>query len=245
MTNDLQILLIILMAVMAFLYASVGHGGASGYLALMAIFAIQPSLMKSSALILNLFVSITSFIQFYRGGYFRWKLFYPFALASIPMSFVGATLPITDSFYKKLLAIALIIAIVRMFFKPSETKLERQIPSFYLSLFIGGSIGLLSGMLGIGGGIILSPVILLLNWANLKETAAVSALFIFVNSISGLIGLLTKGFQPNPQIYSWLIAAFIGGLAGAYFGSRKFNFPTLRYILAAVLLIACFKLVIT
>ena len=117
--------------------------------------------------------------------------------------------------------------------------------SFLGSLIIGAGIGLLSGMLGIGGGIILTPVILLLNWANFKEAAAVSALFIFVNSISGLIGLLSKGFTPNPQIWFWLVAAFTGGLFGAYFGSRKFNLPTLRYILAVVLLIACVKLIIT
>ena len=244
MTLEFQILLIILMAVMAFLYASVGHGGASGYLALMAIFSISPPLIKSSALILNIFVSFTAFLQFYRGGYFRWKFFLPFALGSVPMSFIGAMLPISDSFYKKLLAVALLIAIARMLFNPSAKNITKN-ASILGSLIIGASIGLLSGMLGIGGGIILTPVILLLNWANFKETAAVSALFIFVNSISGLIGLLSKGFTPNPQIWFWLVAAFTGGLFGAYFGSRKFNLPTLRYILAVVLLVACFKLMIT
>ena len=239
-----DILQLTLIAIVAFLYASVGHGGASGYLALMILFGTQPALMKSSALMLNLFVSMTSFIQFYRGGYFRWKLFYPFALTSIPLSFIGARLPITDSLYKQLLAIALIIAIGRMLFQPSENE-EDKPASLIGSLVIGAVIGLLSGMLGIGGGIILSPVILLFRWAKMKETAAISALFIFVNSISGLLGLLSKGVNLNTQTISWIAVAFVGGLFGAYFGSKRFNVPTLRYILAFVLIIACVKLFFT
>jgi uncharacterized protein len=104
---------------------------------------------------------------------------------------------------------------------------------------------LLSGMLGIGGGIILSPILILLNWANMKQTAAISALFILVNSLSGFAGLLSKGFEPNSQIYVWLVVAFSCGLAGSYFGSRKFNIPTLRYTLAGGLIIACLKLIFT
>jgi uncharacterized membrane protein YfcA len=235
---------LLLIGIMAFLYASVGHGGASGYLALMAIFSTSPTLMKSSALILNVFVSLVAFVQYYRAGHFRWNLFWPFAVASIPMSYVGATLPITDSLYKKLLAVALVIAIARMLFQPIDKK-ETKPVLLWLSLVIGAAIGLLSGMLGIGGGIILSPVILLLAWGRVKETAAVSALFIFVNSMSGLYGLFQKGFEPNGQLTSWLITALIGGFMGAYQGSFKFNLQTLRYILASVLLIAVAKLYLT
>lgn len=234
----------LLMGIMAFLYASVGHGGASGYLALMAIFGTSPALMKSSALILNVFVSFVAFVQYYRAGHFRWSLFWPFALASIPLSYIGATLPITDSLYKKLLAVALAIAIARMLFQPVEKAENKQVP-LGGALVIGAAIGLLSGMLGIGGGIILSPVILLLGWGWVKETAAVSALFIFVNSMSGLYGLFQKGFEPNGQLISWLTAALIGGFIGAYQGSFKFNLQTLRYILASVLLIAVAKLYLT
>jgi uncharacterized membrane protein YfcA len=234
----------LLIGIMAFLYASVGHGGASGYLALMAIFGTSPALMKSSALILNVFVSLVAFIQYYRAGYFRWNLFWPFALASIPLSYIGATLPITDSLYKKLLAVALAIAIARMLFQPVEKAENKPVP-LTGALAIGAVIGLLSGMLGIGGGIILSPVILLLGWGRVKETAAVSALFIFVNSMSGLYGLFQKGFEPNGQLTSWLVAALVGGFVGAYQGSFKFNLQTLRYILASVLLIAVAKLYLT
>lgn len=242
--NMQDYLFLILLGIVAFLYASVGHGGASGYLALMALFSFQPSLMKSSALILNIFVSFTSFIQFYRAGHFRWKLFYPLALASIPMAFVGGIMPISDSLYKKLLAVCLILAIFRMVLKPQEGK-EQKEASFIGSMIMGACIGLLSGMLGIGGGIILSPILILLNWANMKQTAAISALFILVNSLSGFAGLLSKRFEPNSQIYVWLVVAFGCGLAGSYFGSRKFNIPTLRYTLAGGLIIACLKLIFT
>lgn len=235
---------LLLIGIMAFLYASVGHGGASGYLALMALFGTSPTLMKSSALILNVFVSLIAFIQYYRAGHFRWNLFWPFVITSIPLSYIGATLPITDSLYKKLLALALAIAIARMLFQPVDKK-ETKPVVLWLSLLIGAAIGLLSGMLGIGGGIILSPVILLLGWGRVKETAAVSALFIFVNSMSGLYGLFQKGFIPNTQLNTWLIAALIGGTLGAYQGSFKFNLQTLRYILASVLLIAVAKLYLT
>ena len=239
-----DIYFLILLGIVAFLYASAGHGGASGYLALMAMFSFQPSLMKSSALILNVFVSITAFIQFYRAGQFRWKLFYPFALASVPMAFLGGTMVISDSLYKKMLAICLILAIFRILIKPQNDEIQKK-SSFVGSLIIGGIIGLLSGMLGIGGGIILSPILILLNWANLKQTAAISALFIFVNSLAAFSGLLSKGYQPNVQIYTWLAVAFVAGLCGSYFGSKKFNIPTLRYTLAGVLIIACLKLIFT
>ena len=131
-----------------------------------------------------------------------------------------------------------------MLFQPSENE-EDKPASLIGSLVIGAVIGLLSGMLGIGGGIILSPVILLFRWAKMKETAAISALFIFVNSISGLLGLLSKGVNLSTQTISWIAVAFVGGLLGAYFGSKRFNVPTLRYILAFVLIIACVKLYFT
>ena len=235
---------LMLIAVMAFLYASVGHGGASGYLALMALFSVAPALMKSSALTLNIFVSLLSFAQFYRAGFFNWKLFWPFAVASVPMAYFGATLPITDSLYKKLLAAALLIAIARILFQPSD-KTTLKPASLPLSLGVGAAIGLISGMLGIGGGIILSPVVLLLGWARVKETSAISALFIFVNSLSGLAGLVSKGFVPDSQLITWLVAALVGGGLGSYQGSFRFNVATLRYILASVLVIACVKLYFT
>lgn len=230
--------------VVGFLYASVGHGGASGYMATMILFGISPALMKPSALLLNLFVSTISFFQFYRAGHFRWKLFWPFALTSVPLAFVGAKLPLTDSLYKYLLALCLLLAVVRLVWTIREVETEPKPIPLGAGLVSGGIIGLLSGMLGIGGGIILSPLMLFFRWGRLKEVAATSALFIFVNSLSGLFGLLSKGYAPEPSVWTWITVAFAGGLLGGYFGSRRLSVPILRYVLAVGLLIAGVKLVL-
>lgn len=237
-------LLLLLLPIVAFLYASVGHGGASGYLALMSLFALPITFMKPTALILNILVSGISFYFYYREKNFKWKLFYPFAISSIPFSFLGGFLTVDSKLYKIILATLLLFAVFRLLglFGKEKTNLkEINIPS---ALLIGAIIGFLSGLIGIGGGIVLSPVLLLLGWANMKQTAAVSALFIFVNSISGIFGFLTKGGE-IPGSSSVLIAiVFIGGVLGAYYGSKKFNTIILRNILAVVLGIAIIKLYI-
>jgi len=234
-----------LLFLVAFLYSSVGHGGASGYLALMAIFAIAPDVMKPTALLLNLFVSLTSFIQFYRGNHFNWKIFLPFAIASVPMAFVGGLITLDAVIYKKTLGFLLLIPIVRFLFFANVQQAELKKTNNGLSLFIGAAIGFLSGLIGIGGGIILSPVLLILKWTDMKQTAAISALFIFVNSLAGLAGLFTKGIHFNPDMYMYVAIAFIGGICGAYFGSLRFKQTLLKYILAAVLMMAAFKLLFT
>ncbi len=234
---------LILLFVVAFLYSSVGHGGASGYLALMALFGVATELMKPAALLLNIFVSLVSFYQFYRGGYFKWKLFYPFALASVPMAFIGSLVTIDAVTYKRILGLLLIFAIPRLFgFVGKESGAEQKEVNLYLALFIGAFIGFLSGMIGIGGGIILSPIILFLSWGNMKQIAPVSALFIFVNSIAGMVGLLLKGNTMHQIIYEWLIIALLGGLLGAYYARKNFSNQLLKRLLGVVLIIASFKL---
>jgi uncharacterized membrane protein YfcA len=242
---DSIIVFYFLLFLVAFLYASVGHGGASGYLALMAIFSVAPDVMKPTALLLNLFVSLTSFIQFYRGGHFNWKLFLPFALASVPLAFAGGLINVDAVVYKKMLGLLLLVPIIRfLFFRNIEVNEFRK-PNTVLSFFIGAAIGFLSGLIGIGGGIILSPVLLLLKWADMKQTAAISALFIFVNSLSGLGGQLTKGIQFSPDMYAYVAVAFVGGICGAYFGSLRFRQSILKYMLAIVLIVAAYKLLFT
>ncbi len=232
--------LVLLLAIMAFLYASVGHGGASGYLAVMALFAIAPPLMKQTALLLNLGVSLMSFIAFYRQGYFKWNLFWPFALGSIPAAFLGARIPLTDSTYKQILGACLFLAVIRMVVSLQESS-ARRLPVF-LGVLAGGLIGLLSGMIGIGGGIILSPLLLLFRWASLKEAAAVSALFIFVNSVSGLAGLKTWIPLDQSQMVYWLVASLVGGFLGARWGAGIASNTKVKWILALVLVIASLKL---
>ena len=234
-----------LLFLVAFLYASVGHGGASGYLALMAIFSIAPDVMKPTALLLNLFVSLTSFIQFYRGKHFDWKLFLPFAIASIPMAFVGGMISVDTFVYKKILGVLLLIPIIRFLFFSNISIKGLKKSNIVLSLLIGAAIGFLSGLIGIGGGIILSPVLLLLKWSDMKQTAAISALFIFVNSLSGLAGQLTKGINFSPDMYAYVAIAFVGGICGAYYGSLRFKQNVLKYILAVVLMVASYKLLFT
>lgn len=238
----MEVYLLVGIGIMAFLYSSVGHGGASGYLAVMAIMGITPSLMKSSALILNLFVSFISFANYYKKEDFKSKYLIYLLIASIPMAYMGAKYKISDNLYKYLLVGVIFFGIYRLLFlNPVQTKPLLEPKNGYF-LIIGAIIGLLSGMLGIGGGIILSPVLLLLGWVNLKEAAILSAIFIFANSLSGLFGLLSTGYELEPKIYSWIAVAIVGGLVGGYFGSKKYNLNTLKMVLAAVLVISCVKL---
>lgn len=235
----------VLLFVVAFLYASVGHGGASGYLALMAIFSFTPEVMKPTALLLNLFVSSVSFIQFYRGGHFKWKIFIPLALLSVPMAYLGGLITIDSHIYKKILGLLLIIPIVRFLFFPNIKVEEIKKSNIPLSLLIGAVIGFLSGLIGIGGGIILSPILLLLKWTDQKQTAAISAAFIFVNSLSGLKAQLSKGIHFSADMYTFVAIAFVAGLCGAYFGSLKFRQTILKNTLGLVLALAAFKLLFT
>nr|WP_315395829.1 sulfite exporter TauE/SafE family protein [uncultured Sphingobacterium sp.] len=241
---DTEIFFIILFVV-AFLYASVGHGGASGYLALMALYGVAPQEMKPTALFLNLFVSLTAFIQYYRGNHFKKGIFIPIALASIPFAFLGGMLSIDDHLYKKILGILLLLPIVRFFFFKNVEDDRLVPPVKWISILLGAIIGLLSGMIGIGGGIILSPILILLLWTNQKQTAAISAAFIFVNSLAGLGGMLTQGITLTSNMILYIVIAFSGGLLGAYLGSKKFNQDVLKYVLATVLLVAAYKLLFT
>ncbi len=242
---DQALLFNLLLFIVAFLYASVGHGGASGYLALMALFAVAPEQMKPTALMLNLFVSLTSFVQFYRGSHFKWRIFVPLAIASVPMAFAGGLINVDSDIYKRILGGFLLIPVLRFFFLPNVPASELKPASTGLSLVVGAAIGFLSGLIGIGGGIILSPILLMLRWTDQKQTAAISALFIFVNSLSGLGGQLSSGVVFNPDMMLWVAIAFAGGLLGAWVGALRLNQQGLKYLLAFVLLLASYKLLFT
>ncbi|NMH88748.1 sulfite exporter TauE/SafE family protein [Flavivirga algicola] len=243
-TENIYIFLIIL-PVVSFLYSSVGHGGASGYLALMALFSFAPESMKPTALLLNLFVAGISFYYYYKEGFFNKQLFLSFALSSIPLAFVGGMIEVDASIYKKILAVLLIFAILKMLnVFGKESQVIKQV-TLWQGLIIGGIIGFFSGLIGIGGGIILTPVILLLHWGKMKEAAAVSALFIWVNSASGLIGQFSSGVRLEKASFLLVAIALIGGVLGGYYGSKKINNENLQYILAFVLMIASVKLIFT
>jgi hypothetical protein len=208
----------------------------------MALFSFTPETMKPTALVLNLFVAGIAFYHYYKAGHFSMKLFIPFAITSIPLAFLGGLIEIDAHIYKKILALLLIFAILKMMnvFGKESTQLKDL--KLWQGLVIGGIIGFFSGLIGIGGGIILTPVILLLHWGHMKEAAAVSALFIWVNSASGLLGQFTSGVTLSSQTLVLVAIALVGGFFGSYYGSRKFNNQHLRYLLAFVLSIASAKL---
>lgn len=237
-----EVLIPLAILVIAFLYASVGHGGASGYLALLAILGFAPDMMRPSALLLNLLVSLVAFAQFARAGHYRFSLFWPFALASIPMSYIGAGIDLDPMIYTRVLAVCLLVAVARLLGVFGAWRTGTRNPNIPLALLIGATIGFVSGMIGIGGGILLSPVLLLLRWCTAKESAAVSALFIFVNSASGISRAWGGGEWLTPDVIGWVIAASIGGLIGSAIGAKHFSDLRLRQVLGAVLLFASIKL---
>jgi uncharacterized membrane protein YfcA len=238
---ELEIFFILAICLVAFLYSSVGHGGASGYLGLMVLFGIDVALMKPSALILNLFVSSIAFISFYRAGHFRLRLLLPFIVTSIPLAFLGATLEVSPELYKKILGVCLFIAALRIVIRTGGNG-ERLKLSIPIALAAGALIGFFSGMIGIGGGIILSPLLLLTRWGGMKETAAAAAAFIFLNSLAGLSGHIVAGMEVSPKIILWIVAVVAGGLLGSWTGGFRLSATQLKYLITAVLLIASIKL---
>lgn len=244
---ELLTLLLGLIFFVAFAYSSVGHGGASGYLAALSFFGFAPAAMAPSALLLNLLVAGLSFVAYWRAGHFVWRLLWPFLLTSIPFAFLGGVLGISPRAYLVLLAAVLLFASFRLLVNPPASQQDSFVrpPSLWVALPAGAAIGLLSGMVGVGGGIFLSPLVILLGWADAKRTAAASAAFIWINSVAGLYGHLSR----TPVDWSamlWLVgAAFFGGVLGSTLGAQRFRGLWLRRILAVVLLFAVVKLLRT
>jgi len=239
--NDFTYLLLLLLPAVAFLYASVGHGGASSYLVLLALFGFAPAEIRPTALMLNIMVSAIAFLNFRKACVFPLKLFLSLALFSVPASFLGGLFTLDTQLYQKLLGVLLLFPILKLFnFFPSNENaaVTRQ---WWMAPALGFLIGLMSGLIGIGGGIILSPVLLMLGWSDVRQTAAISALFILLNSVAGLSGSGLQGFHFQPFLQILLPLTVAGGLAGAFWGAFRFNVPALKYMLALVLTIAATK----
>lgn len=246
---ELSYWLIFGIPIVAFLYASIGHGGASSYITILTFAGYATAIVKPSALMINVVISLVAFLIYFKTVNFPWKLFLNLVLFSIPFSFLGAKVNVDPSIYRKVLGVLLLFPVARFLnILPASGKFKVEMKLWIIAV-LGTTIGFVSGLIGIGGGIILSPILLLFGWLNFKETSSVSALFIFVNSLSGLFSVFQQGqiFQISDPFYKnmglFILLALLGGLFGAFYGARRFNHSVLMNILNAVLLIASFKLI--
>jgi uncharacterized protein len=229
----------------ALLYSSVGHAGASGYLMAMALFGLTPAVMRPSALTLNVLVAAIAAYKFWRAGRFSWPLFWPFAATSIPFAYLGGLLQLPGHIYKPLLGLVLLYAAWHFLRRPeSDERVLKPLPNL-AALGIGAGIGLLSGLTGVGGGIFLSPLLLMAGWGRMREVSAVAAVFILVNSIAGLLGVISHAPALPAALPLWALAAAAGGWIGAEYGSRRLRSEILQRLLAAVLAIAGLKMLLT
>lgn len=249
MTFDTDsLILAALIALAALLYSAVGHGGASGYLAAMSLFGLAPAIMKPTALVLNIAVASIALYKFYRSGAFSWRLFWPIALLSVPCAYLGGTISLPGHWYKPLVGLVLLYAAGRSFYCAKKYPVYHvQTVAYPILMLVGAALGLLSGLTGVGGGIFLSPLLLFFRWAEIRVISGISAAFILVNSIAGLLGVLSKtSLDVLPKALPlWALIAVLGGYIGAEYGSKRLASPTLQKLLALVLLIAGIKMIIT
>ncbi|MBM3982881.1 MAG: sulfite exporter TauE/SafE family protein [Planctomycetes bacterium] len=229
----------------AVLYSSVGHAGASGYLAAMALFGLAPAQMRPAALILNVIVASIGTVRFYRAGCFSWRLFLPFTAASVPLAALGGYLTLPTNVYRPIVGVVLLLSALRLVAtNPNPDPAQKRGAPLWAALVCGGGIGLLSGLTGTGGGIFLSPLLLFMRWAETKEAAGVAVAFILANSVAGLVGLMAHSPTLPAGIGLWAVAAALGGLVGSEFGSKHLGNRALRRLLALVLVVAGLKMVL-
>ncbi len=246
MTPEAIAALAALIFIAAALYSTVGHAGASGYLAAMALFGLAPTVMKPTALVLNILVATIATVKFAKAGFFSWRTLWPFALTSIPMAALGGAIKLEDQDYKKIVGAVLLYSAVRLLLKPRlVTDSEAKLPRLQIALLSGAGMGFLSGLVGVGGGIFLSPLLLLMKWEETRRAAGVAAAFILVNSIAGLLGHLASVREVPTAIPWWLLAAGVGGWIGAELGSRKLDPLAIRRVLSVVLFVAGLKMLFT
>ena len=248
-TADMAILSVMLLTVTV-LYSSVGQGGGSGYLAALALFGVAPEVMKPTALALNIAVTTLTTVRYAQAGHFSWHFFWPFLVSSAPLAFLGGAVPLHGSFYGPIVGLLLCFAAYRLFRRhTNETKATAGPVPMAVAMLSGAVIGFVSGLTGIGGGIFLSPLVLVMGWAEPRRSAATSSAFILVNSLAGILGyfattpLLPQAVSAH-TLAVWTGATIVGGLIGAELGSRHLTNLTLQRLLAALLVIAGIKLML-
>ena len=231
----------------ALLYASVGHAGATGYIAVMTLFGLAPEVIRPTALMLNVVVASIASVQFLRAGHFRGRLFWPLAVASVPCAVLGGTLRLPTDAFEKLVGVVLAASALKIVIdaRPGRATGDpspSSPPAPPALATVGGGIGLLSGLTGVGGGVFLTPILLALRAAPVKEVAAITAPFILVNSLAGLAGGMITG-RRLPSLGLWVLAAaVIGGTVGAHLGAFRLPVRAVQILMAAVLAIASAKL---
>ena len=242
MIDSIAIFILVGIFAAAMLYSSVGHAGASGYIAVMALAGLAPDQLKPAALILNILVASIASVKYYRVNAFSWRLLWPLIVTSIPCAFLGGAFTLAPQYYKPVLGLVLIYAAVHSFLTAKTISDQIRAPHHSVLFLVGAMIGFLSGLIGVGGGIFLSPILLFLRWGETRVVSGVAAAFILVNSISGLVGVMTKQPELPAGLSYWAIAAIAGGWLGSEFGSKRLNNTRIRQILSIVLLIAGFKM---
>ncbi|ESQ87905.1 hypothetical protein ABAC460_17085 [Asticcacaulis sp. AC460] len=243
--NEL-LMLCALIFMAAGLYSAVGHAGASGYLAAMALFGLSPAIMKPTALVLNILVAGFATVRLQRAGLINWKLLAPFVVTSVPLAFIGGAVRLPDHLYRVLIGMVLLAAALRLFIKPKEN--EQQLirtPSPYTALLVGGAVGLLSGLSGTGGGIFLTPLLLFFGWTGTRQASGISAPFILANSVAGIAGNF-HSISSLPKELSYMVpCALLGAILGTQFAIKWLRPEAIQRVLALVLTIAAAKFVLT
>ncbi len=244
---QVDLLLAALFFVVAVLYSSVGHAGASGYIAAMALLGFAPEQVRPTALALNLLVGGIGLYRWWRGGHVRWRNVLPFVVASAPAAFLSAQIKLPRESYAVLLGLVLLVAAIGVFHHASRAETEdaqsagRNVP-WLPALLVGASIGVLSGLTGTGGAIFLTPLLLFARWMPTREASGTSVAFVWINSLTGLAGLLHSGQSLPAQLPMWLGVVAVGALIGTQMGLHWLPVRGLRRMLGVVLLIAAGKL---
>lgn len=244
MSAELVVTLALLMGVAAALYSTVGHGGASAYLAIMALWGVAPETMRPTALALNLVVAGIACWRYMRMGQINWRLVAMFAVSAAPAAYVAGSIHLPSDIYKPLVGVMLWLAAIRLFWNPAATANRQPAPpNIHVAIPVGILLGFLAGLTGTGGGIFLSPLIILFGWEDTRRTSGVAAAFILINSIAGLAGNVASVGQLPPELPFFAGAVAVGALVGSQLGTRIFDKRRLLQTLGLVLLIAGAKLV--